>query len=94
MEIPTKVVRYFLGMTVLFEAHAHLYKFQFIVLPAKNGYSVFRRIPAISFAPAAGGFLFNGHPPNRFTQNLKPGLLVLQYLIRISVLPAKRQIGI
>ena len=29
MEIPTKVVRYFLGMTVLFGACVHLYKFQF-----------------------------------------------------------------
>ena len=30
MEIPTKVVRYFLGMTVLFGARTSLFKFQFI----------------------------------------------------------------
>ena len=29
MEIPTKVVRYFLGMTMLFDALTFLYKFQF-----------------------------------------------------------------
>ena len=32
MEIPTKVVRYFLGMTMLFDALTFLYKFQFVVL--------------------------------------------------------------
>ena len=30
MEIPTKVVRYFLGMTVLFDAPSFLHKFRFV----------------------------------------------------------------
>ena len=30
MEIPTKVVRYFLGMTVLFGARTSLFKSQFV----------------------------------------------------------------
>ena len=30
MEIPTKVVRYFLGMTMLFDARSFLCKFRFV----------------------------------------------------------------
>ena len=36
MEIPTKVVRYFLGMTMLFDTLASRYRYQFVSVLTKS----------------------------------------------------------